>query len=534
MNIYIPTGDITDMQWPCPTGYHVPSIDEWTNLINAWIDLWAWTSTWGSNMSIYLKLPFAWDRLTVSGNIENQWTIWNYWSCSPWEVSWQQRAWRFYISSSTISAWWRVYRVYWYSIRPFKDTPVAPDSWWTALYSDKIYHSSTLWLISIKKWDTWITIADKNLGATTVWNSWNTLSQNNCWYYYQRWNNYWFAWTGSITTSSTQVNASNYWPWNYYSGSSFCTNNLDWSSVRNDNLRWWVTWPISMSEVKNIYIGEYVPPTEYIEYKMTADSSWNLYVPIAWESTGGTQDCPYSWKISVDWWAETTYSWTWSSQWKITLSWYTANSSHTIKIVPTTESYWWARAYCWWNVSWANKLTEIIYDSSYMWYAVSATDTGNYFRYCTYYSCTNLTKPAEEYMPDTVTTIGNSFRRSEYSNCSSLTYAPEEVLPDTVTSIGTLFRDQEFIYCTALTEIKWWKDLSIGNNSYYRRYQFSNITSNKTVKVLWNVWYNSYNQDTLPNSYVTSVSVPSAYLTNFKNTSNYPRTWITDSKFIWY
>lgn len=286
--------------------------------------------------------------------------------------------------------------------------------------------------------------------------------------------------------------------------------------------------------IQNIYIGEYAEPTEYIEYKMNADSSWNLYVPVWWYWTSWKSDCPYSWKVSVDGWTETTYTWT-SSFWaSITLSWYTAGSSHTIKIVPTTESYLWARAYSWYNTSWANKLTEIVYDSSYMWYAVSATDTGNYFRYVTYYSCTNLTKPAEEYMPDTVTTIGNSFRRSEYAQCSSLTYAPEEVLPDTVTSIGTLFRDQEFTYCTALTEIKWWKDLSIGNNSYYRRYQFSNITSNKTVKVLWNVWYNSYNQDTLQNSYVTSVSVPSAYLTNFKNSSNYPWVWITDSKFIWY
>lgn len=87
-----------------------------------------------------------------------------------------------------------------------------------------IYHNADLWLISISSnWSSWLTIADKNLGATTVWNIWDTLSESNCWKYYQRWNNYWFPFTWTVTTSSTQVNASNYWPWNYYSSSTFIT-----------------------------------------------------------------------------------------------------------------------------------------------------------------------------------------------------------------------------------------------------------------------------------------------------------------------
>lgn len=287
-------------------------------------------------------------------------------------------------------------------------------------------------------------------------------------------------------------------------------------------------------EVQNIYIGEYswAYKWEYIEYKINADSGGRLYIPLGWFSTSGSQDCSYSWKVSVDGGTETTYSWTGASWTYITLSWYGANTNHIIKIVPTTEDYWWARAYCW-NSS-SNYITEIVYDSSYMWYAVSATDTWDNFRYYQYYWCTQLTKPAEEYLPDTVTTIGGSFRRWEYRNCTALTYASEESLPNSVTSIWGSFRYQQFNGCSALTEIKWWKDLSIGNSTNSRRNQFYNCTSNKTVKVLSDVWYNSYSQSTLENDYVTSVSVPSAYLTNFKNSSNYPWVWIDDSKFIWY
>jgi len=51
-------------RWPCPNGYHVPSVDEWNNLMN----VWAWMNVWWqidggkyslSNFQIDLKMPFA-------------------------------------------------------------------------------------------------------------------------------------------------------------------------------------------------------------------------------------------------------------------------------------------------------------------------------------------------------------------------------------------------------------------------------------------------------------------------------------------
>jgi hypothetical protein len=104
-----------------------------------------------------------------------------------------------------------------------------------------IYHNPDLWLISLSSdWNIWITIADKNLWATQVYNDGDTLSQDNCGYYYQWWNNYWFPFTWSVTTSSTQVDVSTYWPWNYYSSSTFITYNWAWDTTDNWNLRWWV------------------------------------------------------------------------------------------------------------------------------------------------------------------------------------------------------------------------------------------------------------------------------------------------------
>lgn len=106
-----------------------------------------------------------------------------------------------------------------------------------------IYQNATLWLISLSSdGSTWLTIADKNLWATTVWNDGDTLSEANCGKYYQWGNNYWFPRTWSVTTSSTKVDASNYWPWNYYSSSTFITAYNRWDTTDNWNLWGWVTW----------------------------------------------------------------------------------------------------------------------------------------------------------------------------------------------------------------------------------------------------------------------------------------------------
>lgn len=120
----------------------------------------------------------------------------------------------------------------------WQDVPVVP------VTTPWIYHSASLWLISLSSdWSTWLTIADKNLWATQVFNKWDAYTAANCGYYYQWWNNYWFPRSWTVTTLRWQVNAGSYWPWNYYSSSTFRTWQSSywqywWDSSWNANL-WW-------------------------------------------------------------------------------------------------------------------------------------------------------------------------------------------------------------------------------------------------------------------------------------------------------
>ena len=232
-------------QWPSPNGFHVPLNTERQAVYDIRAALGGWSSDW-TNFWKALKLPFAGYRSRWNSNVNNQGSNGYYWSSTRYNAS---IAYDLNFNSSGINPQGRDNRSDAFSVRPFKNVPVIPTSSWTKLYwtsieAGWIFWSSADWLISLSSdWDIWITIQDKNLWATTVWNSWDTLSEANCGKYYQWWNNYWFPFTWSVTTSSTQVNASSYWPWNYYSSSTFITRSSSpyrWDSTDNANLWWWV------------------------------------------------------------------------------------------------------------------------------------------------------------------------------------------------------------------------------------------------------------------------------------------------------
>jgi hypothetical protein len=246
--------DYNDMQWPCPDGFHVPLQSEfsWLKTIMDWLGLTTWDG-WRIN----LHIPFAWWR-DYDTTIGYQGTHCNCWSSSPYSSSYPTYSRTISLNSSYIGVS-NAGRERWASIRAFKDEFVAPTSSWTViqwtLWSAWIFWNQSDWLISItSNWTTGYTIMDKNLGATTVYNNWDTLTQANMWNFYQRWNNYGFPSTWTISkTSSTQVNASTYWPWNYYNSDTWIIN-IPWDSSNNDNLRWWVTqWSWTRLVEKQIY-----------------------------------------------------------------------------------------------------------------------------------------------------------------------------------------------------------------------------------------------------------------------------------------
>lgn len=312
--IYWDTIIVSDMQWPCPDGFHVPLSRERQAVYDVWTALWGWSADW-TNFGIALKLPFAGYRYRWDSGVGGQGSYGGYWSSTRRDEDYARNL---YFISSNINPQNYNSRSQAISVRSFKDTPVTPTSSWTKLYwtsieAGWIFWSNTDWLISLSSdWQTWITISDKNLWATTVYNDWDTLSEANCGWYFQRWNNHMFPFTWSVTTSSTKVDASTYWPWNYYDSSTFITVSSSpyrWDTTDNWNLRWWVTqWTSEKAtEIKAVYLWETKvrPPKNYrvftISWEEKSDmSSWWTYLDdAAWLTAGDGAFDDFFWYSAV-------------------------------------------------------------------------------------------------------------------------------------------------------------------------------------------------------------------------------------------
>ena len=208
-----------------------------------------------------------------------------------------------------------------------------------------IYHSPDLWLISLSgDWENWITIADKNLWATTVFevwswswtNWWTTVTEANGWKFYQWGNNYWFPLTWATTTSSTQVNTSTYWPWNYYSSSTFITRNsspYSWQTSTNYNLWWGTTWTNDAMQWP-CDSGFHVP--KYDEFDALAGIITDFWITwhnimyclkMPWKGNLNRADWTYNngapqLRFCAFWLSDTYYSW------------------DTLRIYMLTDNYW--------------------------------------------------------------------------------------------------------------------------------------------------------------------------------------------------
>lgn len=243
--------DITKMQWPCDNWFHVPTVSEITDIKDYLAALWI---SGKSNISSYLHLP-AFERGT-DWNIGTT-NYYDYWTSS---VNDNWRPYEAYMNSSWAIAFTAYSSRHWLPVRPYKDTPVAPDNTWTMTFDWSslaqgawIFEDSTNWLISISiNWIEWITIADKNIWASTVYTSWDTVSESNSWFSFQWWNNYWFPWINwvwedwqwTINITWWSANAEWYWPDNPYSSSTYYTGttSTEWFSWDWSDLWWYISW----------------------------------------------------------------------------------------------------------------------------------------------------------------------------------------------------------------------------------------------------------------------------------------------------
>ncbi len=211
-----------------------------------------------------------------------------------------------------------------------------------------ITHNKNQWTITLHRNNpsTDLIIADKNLWATKYyWEEW-ALPNEYYWNYYQWWNNYWFPNTWWFTTNWTQVDASSYWPWNYYSSSTFILW-WYWDTSSNFDLWWWVTWTNNARRW---------PCPSWYHVPSVNDASnlillWNI---INWHSaTSAGKRWEWTWELFKNqlllpyaWWMWDRFnsweiSWQWSS-WNYYLSerWWT-RYSQWLMFDDWYVSQWW-------------------------------------------------------------------------------------------------------------------------------------------------------------------------------------------------
>ena len=77
---------------------------------------------------------------------------------------------------------------------------------------------------------------------------------------------------------------------------------------------------------------------EKLTLRIRADNNGDIYLPVAWYSSDGIQECDYDWMVSIDGNNEVEYSGLWSSNWKIRVGYgLSPLSVHTVIIKPKEE-----------------------------------------------------------------------------------------------------------------------------------------------------------------------------------------------------
>jgi hypothetical protein len=118
------------------------------------------------------------------------------------------------------------------------------------------------------------------------------------------------------------VDASTYWPWNYYSSDTFIKYNGSWDSSDNWNLWWWVTWVVS-NAISNTGVLSVNGQTWDVTLSSTDVTTALWYTPV---------------NPSTLWTAATKNTWT--SSWNVPVldsNWHLANS--TLPWVALTDTF---------------------------------------------------------------------------------------------------------------------------------------------------------------------------------------------------
>lgn len=228
---------------------------------------------------------------------------------------------------------------------------------------------------------------------------------------------------------------------------------------------------------------------EKLTLRIKADENWDIYIPTAWYSEEGKQDCKYDWIVGIDGREGTNYKGTGSSNGKIRVGFgLNPLSTHTVTINPSKEEYGWLRAFGYKGTDIGSSLINIISDKSYKWFWLSEKFSWDYFKAYQYYGCSNLINTDEELLPNTLEIIGNNYRYYEYAGCTKLVRNAEEKILKSVKAIGDNYRVCQYENCTGINRINMrainWA--SVWSN--YRNNQFSWAGTDRSPMDIYIEW----------------------------------------------
>lgn len=124
------TDTVEARQWPCVSWFHVPSQQEYTNLVTVMNTLG--TTIWWQ----YLLMPTTWFRYASTGWSSTHiwiWTLSYYWT-SDTDVQWTAVVACIYDDDWNDWGFTTVNRSTWCNLRAFKNIPIQPNMDWTVLY----------------------------------------------------------------------------------------------------------------------------------------------------------------------------------------------------------------------------------------------------------------------------------------------------------------------------------------------------------------------------------------------------------------
>lgn len=221
----------------------------------------------------------------------------------------------------------------WWVWTPVDPTVDCVNSWDIITSSSTTYGSCDSNDIVVCSWTwTWYVLA-----ACNIWTNISGTWASSYWSYFQWWNNYPFPQTW-FTSSTTPVDASGYWPWNYYNNWVFINNNSNWSTVFNSDL-WGIDsflawWSIDKSFIQWPCINWYHVPIK---------SEWDWIIAIWWfsnlDSFKNSILLPSAWWLS---WSNPIHL-SWTMYWMSNLDWSVDNPYYLNWLstwVSQEESYW--------------------------------------------------------------------------------------------------------------------------------------------------------------------------------------------------